>query len=206
MAEQAKSSPVSTIAGIVIGAGLMVGGGWMSKNVKIDFFKQLEEQGILLDPGKTLSIIGVMLILFPVVRSFFITPLNDAISTRNHELESTFGEAENLRSEMLTMKADYDKRLAATEANAREQIQAQIREAQTLRDQLKAEATSQAEEYKKRAMSEIDAEKQRVIGDLRLHVVNLTLQATEKVLGENMDNDRNRKLVEDFIDKMEVPV
>ena len=42
------------------------------------------------------------------------------------------------------------------------------------------------------------------MNELRLEVVNLTLAATEKLLGENMDSDKNRRLVQDFIDKVEV--
>jgi F0F1-type ATP synthase membrane subunit b/b' len=34
--------------------------------------------------------------------------------------------------------------------------------------------------------------------------VDLALSAAEKVIGENMNSDRNRKLVEDFINKVEV--
>ena len=90
------------------------------------------------------------------------------------------------------------------EADARAQIQAQIKEAQQLRQTLMSEAAAKADELVKRASQEIEAEKGRVMGELRLGVVNLTLAATEKLLGENMDSAKNRKLVEDFIDKVEV--
>lgn len=204
MSSSSKSSSGSPIFGIVIGAALMFGGFWFSKNVHLAFIEQLEGQGIPLDPGKTISIIGVFLILFPIVRIFFITPLAEAIGSRTTELEKTFSEVEGLRAEMSTMKADYEQRLTATEASAREQIQAQIKEAQNLRTQLMAEAAAKAGELVKRAQAEIEQEKQRVIGDLRLEVVNLTLLATEKVLGENIDSEKNRKLVNEFIERVEV--
>jgi F-type H+-transporting ATPase subunit b len=192
---------------IAIGGAIAAGGFMVSEQVKnSEFIKNLANQGIPLDPGKTVAMIGVLIAMFSLIDLFFFRPLKGAIDSRNSELESTFSEAESLRSEMGSLKSEYEARIAVTEANAREQIQAQIREAQAFRDQLKSEASAQAEEYKKRAMSEIDAEKSGVINDLRLHVVNLTMQATEKVVGENMDTERNRKLVEEFIDKMEVPV
>jgi hypothetical protein len=34
--------------------------------------------------------------------------------------------------------------------------------------------------------------------------VDLTLAAAERVIGENMTTERNRRLVEDFIEKVEV--
>jgi F-type H+-transporting ATPase subunit b len=146
------------------------------------------------------------LILFPVIKFFFLTPLQDAIQERTQSLEATFAEAESLRKEMQTMRSDYEQRLVATEANARDQIQAQIREAQTLRSSLMAEAAQRADELVARAQQEIEAEKQKAITEIRMQVVDLTLLASERVLGENMDNDRNRRLVSEFIDKVEVPV
>ena len=204
MSTENKSSSGSIFPGIIVGAILMVAGFYASVNLHLDFVKKLEAQGIPLDPGKTVSVIGVLLILFPVIKFFFITPLADAINHRTTELEKTFGEAEYLRSEMTKMKSDYEKRLIATEADARAQIQAQIKEAQTLRQTLMGEAAAKADELTKKATEEIEAERNRVLTDIRVHVVDLTLKATEKVLGENMDSDKNRRLIAEFIDKVEV--
>ncbi|HZH97916.1 MAG TPA: hypothetical protein VEX38_03015, partial [Fimbriimonadaceae bacterium] len=88
---------------------------------------------------------------------------------------------------------------------AREQIQSEVRIAQELAQTLRAEAASQVEQLKQRAQQEIEQDKNRVMNELRLEVVNLTLSATERILGENMDTDKNRRLVQDFIDKVEVP-
>lgn len=183
----------------------MVGGFWMYKNVDMPFLHTLAEQGVPLNPGKTIATIGVFLILFKVIESFFITPLSEAINNRTQELEGTFSEAESLRTEMTKMKSDYETKLAETEAAARAQIQDEIRKAQDMRTQLVAEATSKADELKKKAMDEIAAERERVVTGLRVQTVNLALNATQKVLGGNIDEARNRKLIEEFIETAEVP-
>lgn len=205
MSTQEKSSSASTLIGIVIGIAFVVAGHFVSQALAgNETLESLANQGIPLDPGKTLSAIGVLLILFPLVKLFFIAPLRGAIEERTTYLERTFGEAEELRTEMTKMRNEYEQRLAQTEAQAREQIQAQIREATQLRQQLMAEAGAKADELVKRAQEEIALEKDKVLTQLRLEVVNLTLSATEKILGENMDNDRNRKLIQEFVDKAEV--
>lgn len=205
MSDKHKESSGSPAIGMIVGAVMMVGGYWFSLNVHLEFIKMLEEQGIPLDPGKTISIIGVFLILFPVFRTFFFNPLSEAIGGRTTELERTFSEVEQLRGDMAKMKSEYEQRIVATEASAREQIQAQIAAAQELRRELEGEARSKADEWLRRAQEEIQTEKNHVISDLRLKVVDLTLMATEKVLGENVDSASNRKLIQDFIDKVEVP-
>ena len=182
----------------------MVAGTWASINLKIGFIEKLNEQGLPLDLGKTVAVIGVFLILFPVINSFFIAPLRDAIENRNHQLEETFSAAEELRAEMKKMKSDYETRLTETEAEARFQIQNQIKEAQNLRQQLVAEASERADAMVRQAQLEIDQEKAHAIATIRTHVVDLSLAAAEKVIGENMDNAKNRRLITEFIDTVEV--
>jgi len=204
MSTQQKSSSGSVWVNFIIGLCLMLAGAYIAYNVPIPFQEKLADQGIPLDVGQTLASLGVLLILFPVIKSFFVVPLDAAITDRTQSLESTFTEAENLRTEMQKMRTEYEQRLAATEANARDQIQAQIREAQNLRTSLMSEATAKADELVTRAHQEIEAEKQKALTELRLQVVELTLTAAEKILGENMDTDKNRRLVAEFVDKAEV--
>lgn len=202
-----QKQPISTgtlIVLMIIGAGMMVGGYIISKQVHIGFLEDLEKQGIPLDLGKTISAIGVFMVVLPLLRIFYFNPLSDAIMNRTSELENTFSEAETLRQEMQKMKTDYEQRLTATEARAREEIQAQIREAQNMRQSLMAEASAKADEFLKKAQEEIAMEKERVLVDLRLGVVDMTLQATERILGENVDDAKNRKLIQEFIDTAEV--
>ena len=204
--EQAKKSGSTTIFNIIIGAALMVGGWYLYKQGTFKGIEQsLEQMGIPLLIGKTISTVGVLLILFPVIKSFFITPLADAINDRNRELENTFSEAESLRKEMSDMKLAYDKRISDTEADAREKIQAQVREAQDLGAQLRADAVTVKEQMIAQAQEEISREKDKIMNELRIEVVNLTLGATEKILGESVSNDANRRLVAEFIEKAEVP-
>jgi F-type H+-transporting ATPase subunit b len=153
---------------------------------------------------RSIVTIGVLIVLFPVIRNYFIVPLQEAIDTRNSELERTFTEAEELRASMDQLRRDYEQRLAATEASAREQIQAQIREAQNLRQTLMAEATQKADALVAQAEAQIEQEKSRALLEIRTAVVDLTMAATEKVIGANLDEARNRKLIEEFIAGVEV--
>lgn len=194
-----KKAGYSAVWGIPIGVILMFYGMHVSKNVKLGFVDALAEMGIPLDPGKTVAVIGVLLILFPAIRFFFTDPLAEAINGRNSELEKTFSEAEALRTEMTQMKSDYERRLAETEASAREQIQSQVREAQELRKTLMAEASAKADEMLRKAQEDIQAEKSKALTEIGVYVTNLSLKATEKLLGENMDSEKNRRLIDDFL-------
>jgi F-type H+-transporting ATPase subunit b len=52
---------------------------------------------------------------------------------------------------------------------------------------------------RQRAAEDIDAEKQRAIADLRREVADLALAAATRVLGESMTDERQRRLVNEFL-------
>src|ERR1044072_9464006 len=123
-----KGSSATVWLGVIVGAAMAVGGYWVSVNVHPEFLTKLNEQGIPLDLGKTESSIGMFLVLFHVVKFFYFNPRGEAIHDRNATTDKTFSEAEDLRTEMGQMRNEYERRLASKEAEAREQIQAQIKE------------------------------------------------------------------------------
>jgi F-type H+-transporting ATPase subunit b len=203
MSSAQKEKPSSIWPKLIVGVILMVVGMYGSTQHWLDF-AFVHEIGLPLDLNKTVAAIGVFLILFPALNYFYFTPLAESINERTSSLEATFSEAEQLRTDMQQMKTDYEQKLRKTEEDARTQIQNEVKKAQDLRTQIQAEANAKAEEMLRKAREEIEAERNRVMTDVRVHVANLSLLATERILGENMDNDRNRRLVEEFIDKVEV--
>ena len=189
---------------LVIGLLLMAGGTYIATKVHIGFTEKLGEMGIPLDLGRTLATIGVFLIVFPLIKTFFTDPLQAAIGERNTNLEQTFAEAEALRAEMTKLRTDYEQQLAAANAAAQEHIAAQIKEAQGLRQTLMNEAAGRADAMIEKAQQEIASERERILGGLRGQVVSVALAAAEKIIGENMDTERNRKLVDEFVSDLEV--
>jgi F-type H+-transporting ATPase subunit b len=224
MAQEQSSSKGLAIVNMIIGAVLMVGGVMLDKALRPaheageaahasgehvaqwnnEFLNKLDGMGLPLNPGITVATIGVLLITFPLIKYFYTGPLKTALDERNHNLESTFAEVEALRSEMTSMKSDYEKRIATTETEAREKINAQIKEAQVLRQSLMAEATEKSDAMIKQAQEEIAGEKAKALSQIRVHVTDLALSAAEKVVNKNLDNDLNRKLIADFISDLEV--
>ena len=68
-----------------------------------------------------------------------------------------------------------------------------------LRDADIAAAREEVERIKTRATSEIEAEKQHAMQELRAEVANLAIEAAEKVIGESMDDTRQRRIVAEFL-------
>ena len=186
---------VTVIGGLIIAAiGVVLGQHWevhLPGDMTLHF-------------GKTVTAIGIFVALMPLIKMFYTNPLWNAINERNTNLENTFGEAESLKQRMTDLKTSYEKKLADSEAEAREKIQAALAEAQEMKARIIEEARVQAEEVKQRATEEMNRERAKMMVDLRSHVVDLTMTATRKVIGESVDEAKQRELVERFIETAEV--
>lgn len=161
-------------------------------------------QALDLDLSRSIINVGLFMVWIGVLTTFFYKPLKDAMDERAHALESTFNEAETLRSDMDALKKGYEERLQKTEAEAREKIQAQIRESQELQRKLAAEGAQRYDDILAKGNADVSAERDRMLLEVQTHVVDLTMKATEKLLGEVVDNDTNRRLVKNFIDNPKV--
>jgi F-type H+-transporting ATPase subunit b len=61
------------------------------------------------------------------------------------------------------------------------------------------ETRAQQQDMLQRARSEIESEKVRAIAELRREAVDLAIAGASKVIEKNLDDQSNRKIVENFL-------
>jgi F-type H+-transporting ATPase subunit b len=144
------------------------------------------------------NLIGFLILLF-LLKQFLFDPANKMLDERAQDVRVTYDKLEAEQRQMQELKSEYEQRLAAIEAEAREKIQSAIKEAQGTRDQIVSEANSRASELVSRAEAEVAREREQAMIAIREQVVNLALGATEKLIGDGLDEKRQRALIADFI-------
>jgi F-type H+-transporting ATPase subunit b len=162
----------------------------------------LEQLGISFDV-LIIQAVGFLLLLW-LMRRFFWKPISATLENRRQDINSTYDKLEADRRAMEQLRADYEQRLTQIENEARERIQEALGEAQQMRDQILDDARRQGEELIARAHEQANLEREKLLTELQTHVTTLALSAAERVIGESMDTDRHRRLVQEFIDKAEV--
>jgi F-type H+-transporting ATPase subunit b len=100
-------------------------------------------------------------------------------------------------------REDAEARLAEAQAkldDARKTAQSVIEAANKSAEQLRQELRQKAEEESKRtiesARKEIQAEREKAIQSVRNEVAGLVVAATEKVIGETLDEGKHKQLIE----------
>lgn len=152
-----------------------------------------------LDPiALIFNIVGFVLLLL-VANNMVFKPIGRVLDERQQDVKATYDRIEADQKQMQALRADYEQRLGAIESEAREKIQSAIKEAQSARDQIVNEANTRARENTARAEQEIAREREQAMISLRGQIVDLALGATTKIIGDNLDETRQRRLIDDFI-------
>ncbi len=136
---------------------------------------------------------------------FALRPVSKMLDERRARIEQGLRDAEQAREDR--ERADTERQAALTEARreANEIVNRAQKVAQDTRDADIAATREELERLRVRAAADIEAEKQRAMTDLRAEVANLALEAAGKVVGESMDDTRQRRLVEEFLREAAVP-
>ena len=144
-------------------------------------------------------------VFLAIIWTFAFKPITRMLAERKERIEEGLRDAEQARKDREAAEAE---RLAALQ-EARREANDILTRAQKVADESRqrdiAATREEVERIRSRATADIEAEKQRAIGELRAEVADLALQAASRVVGETMNDDRQRRLVEQFLQESAAP-
>lgn len=144
----------------------------------------------------TLVIFGVVMV---VLSKFAFRPITAAVAARERALEEELEQAKRDRSEAANLLAQQRQLLEQAQGESQRLVGEARSAGDRVRQQLLEQAHAQQQDLLERARKEIDDERQRAIADLRREAVDLAIVGAGKVIEKNLDDQTNRKLVEQFL-------
>ena len=141
----------------------------------------------------------IFVILAFILSRYAFKPITAAVAAREKSLEDAIAGAKADRDESTRLLAEHRSKIEA----ARDEAQKIIAESRVVGDSVRTgmleETRAQQQDMLERARREIDAEKNRAIAELRHEAVDLAIAGASKVIGANLDDNANRRIVEDFL-------
>ncbi len=134
-----------------------------------------------------------------IIWTFAFKPVSKMLADRKARIEQGLADAEQARRDRENAETG---RLAALQEARREANDILARAQKVAQDSREADIAAtkaELERLRVRASTEIEAEKQRAIGELRAEVGDLALLAAGHVVGETMSSERERRLVTEFL-------
>ena len=154
------------------------------------------------DAGLAFWITVVFLILLLVLRKYAWGPIVDAMEEREETIDSSIKRAEKALSEAKQVQADNEKARREAEQKAQSILREAREQAEELRGKERDKTREQIQQMQEQARAEIEREKQSALDELHDEVADLAIRAASKILDENLDASRQRRLVDKFIDDL----
>jgi F-type H+-transporting ATPase subunit b len=107
--------------------------------------------------------------------------------------------AENAREDAEKRLEDARQRADDARKQAQEVIDAAGRSGEQLRAELREKGEQERKRMVEQARREIEAARQQAVDSVREDVAGLVVAATEKVIGESLDGQKHKKLIDDAI-------
>ena len=147
------------------------------------------------------TLVGFVIVVL-ILRKFAWGPVLDMLDARREKIKSDFDAAEQNLQEAEQLKGDFESKLGDIKVIEREKIQEAGKRGEELADGIVTDARSQADTTRQKAEADLDIEAQKARVELRDSVVNMAVGAAEKVIGERLDDQKHRQLIQEYIDNL----
>ena len=154
-------------------------------------------------PGLMIWTLIAFGITFFVLRKFAFGPIQKTIDDRRDRIRQAVEEADKARNEARELLEQNRAILAQARSESGEILAEARKVADAQMERAKAEAEAERQRRLEDTRKQIEAETARAIGEIRSEVAELTIEATERVVGKVLDAEDQRRLVREAVDGLD---
>jgi F-type H+-transporting ATPase subunit b len=129
--------------------------------------------------------------------------ISEALDKRQHAIEESIDHAERVRGEADRLLEEYRERLKEARQQADEIVTRARHTAESQEQESQEEAKAKREQMMEQTRRDIEAETRRAIQEIRSEVADLTVLATEKVTRKVLNDDDQRRLVDEALKELD---
>tara|TARA_Y100000996_G_scaffold407045_1_gene384181 strand:- start:1015 stop:1494 length:480 start_codon:yes stop_codon:yes gene_type:complete len=139
------------------------------------------------------------LLLLVVLKKVAWGPIISALEQRENDIKDALNAAEQAKKEAEKVSNDYEQSIKDAQKQSQQIIADSKEAAEKVKAKIENDASKKAEIMLNDAKVQINTEKENAINEIKAIAVDLSIKAASKVVEKNIDNDDNRKLVNDAI-------
>ena len=142
-------------------------------------------------------------IAFFVLRKFAFGPIQKTIDDRRERIRNAVQEADNARAEAARLLEEHRALIGQAKQESADILAETRKVAEAQIDRAKQEAEADRQRRLEETRKQIEAETARAIGQIRGEVADLTLEATQRVVGKVLDSEDQRRLIEEAVEGLD---
>ncbi|NCP88199.1 MAG: ATP synthase F0 subunit B [Anaerolineae bacterium CG_4_9_14_3_um_filter_57_17] len=156
----------------------------------------MEALGI--NPGFLLVQIVNLVIAYVVISKWIVGPVMGMLEKRRETIAQGLEDARVAAEARANAEKDAQKIVAEAQAKAGAVVREATERAEVAARDVKISAEAEAKKAAAKALAGVEEERSRILGDIRGQVAALAIAATQKLVGDALDEKRQRSLLDEF--------
>ena len=158
---------------------------------------------IQVTPGLMIWTIVCFLISLFVLKRYAFGPIQKMIDARRDQIAQSIAEADNARTEARELLEQHRALIGQAKSESAEILAdaRKVGDAQLAR--VKAEAEADRVRRLEETRKQIEAETSRALDQIRTEVADLTVEATQRVVGKVLDTADHRRLIDEAVEGLD---
>ena len=137
-------------------------------------------------------------LVFIVLRAFVFKPIMDLLDKRRKSIAQGLQDAQVAAKARANAEKDAQEILTKAQAEANQNIREATERAEVVSKEIMAQAESDAAKAREAALADAGLERDRMLADVRGQVAALAMAAAHKLIGDALDEKRQRTLIDEF--------
>ena len=163
---------------------------------------ELYQSLVSVNPITLIAAICNLFIQLFVFKKFFWDKVLAVIDARREAADKEITEAEDAKAEALAIKQTYEQNMLQARAQADQILQSAQKSAVARSEEIIGQAQQQAAQIKAKASADIEQEKKKAINEAKDEIGGLAMDIAGKVVEKEINEADHKKLIEDFINKV----
>ncbi len=154
------------------------------------------------DTGFAVWVLISTVVFLVLMQKFLVPPIMKALDERESRIKDSLESAEKAIARAEQISKDNEKALKEAEVQAQKIRKEAIADAERLREERITKAKEESDKILEEARSAIQQEKKAAMTELRKEVSTLAIEAASMIIEAELDQKKNKKLVESFINDL----
>lgn len=137
--------------------------------------------------------------LFLVMKKFLFVPVKNMIDSRQQEIDDLYAAANDAQTSAKALEAEYKEKLAVASETGERIVKDAVMRGQAREEEIIRQASAEAAAIMDKAAADIALEKKKALNDAKDEISDMAMAIAEKVVGRELNQVDQTKLVDDFI-------
>lgn len=154
------------------------------------------------NPWTALFVLLNTLTIYFVAKKFLFVPVMKIIADRQQEIDSMYAAAGEAQQQAEAMQTEYQQKLATAQQTSERLVKEAMARGQAREEEIIRKANEEAAAIMDKASADIAMEKKKALNDAKDEISGLAMAIAGKVVGRELSEADQSKLIDRFIDEL----